>query len=151
MRIIHIIVLLLFISFAKAQNNPFAKTTWKVEKNPEIVGFILTKTKKLNPNKDQVNFHYIQFENNGKYITGTDCFQMNGFYSLIDENVVEFSTGAASMASDCEEPEILVSNYFFEKISDEQILLQPLYEAHEATEGEPYIETKMVEVSAESE
>lgn len=140
MKIIHIIVLLLFISFAKAQSNPFVKTTWKIEKNPEMDGFILKKTKKLNPNKDQVNFHYIQFENDGKYTTGTDCFQMYGFYSLIEENVVEFSTGAAAMASDCEEPEVLVSNYSFEKISDEQIVLQPIYEAHEAIEGEAYDE-----------
>lgn len=151
MKIIHIIVLLLFISFAKAQNNPFAKTIWKIEKNPEVVGFILTKTKKLNSNKDQVDFHYIQFKKDGKYTTGTNCFQMDGFYSLVEENVVEFSTGAAAMASDCEEPEILVSNYFFEEISDDQILLQPLYEAHEVTPVDADIETETLEASAESE
>lgn len=123
----------IFSASLMAQENPFKNSTWKITKSGEKT--ILTKTGKINPVTAQPKFHYIDFSKPGKMSTGTNCYSMNGYYS-ISENTVEFSEGTAGMSSDCEEPENLNGYYHFlvkaNTIVLEQIDAAPSEEGEEA-------------------
>lgn len=108
-----------------AQDNPFAKTTWKIETIQADGSAILKKAKRLNLATEQAKFQYIQFNNDSKYDSGNTCFSMNGTYTVSEDHQVEFTGMDAAKASDCTEPENLSGAYTYE-LSKDQITLRPL-------------------------
>mgnify|MGYP003596449658 FL=1 len=94
------IVTLVLTAQLTAQTNAFQKTTWKIESTSSDGKTILKKAKKLNLPYEQSKFHFIQFEDDRKFQTGTFCFQMNGLYNISEDNTIEFSEGVTGMSSD---------------------------------------------------
>lgn len=115
-----------FVYLIHAQANPFPKTTWKIENINTDGSIVLKKAKHINLPAEQPKFHYIQFEQDSKYQTGTSCFQMNANYHVDDEAVrIELTEGVAGMSSDCKEPKNIHGTYTFQ-ITGDQIKLQPV-------------------------
>jgi len=123
--IVGILAALGIANIGYAQENIFEKTTWKIENTTNDGSIVLRRAKPLNLPTEQAKFHFIQFDDDFKYATGTSCFGMNGYYSFPEDNEVAFSEGAAGMASDCEEPKSMVGTFTYEKLAD-KIILRPV-------------------------
>ncbi len=113
---------------AMAQNNPLAKTAWKIETINDDGSAVLKKTKLLPLPVSKAQFQYLQFNNNKEYNTGTDCFDLSGPYSISMGNQVAFNGMDASASPDCPEPKILSGTYTF-VLNKDQLTLRPLSEA----------------------
>lgn len=122
---------------AMAQNNPFAKTAWKIETINNDGSAVLKKTKLLSLPISKAPFQYLQFNNDKEYNTGTNCFDLSGPYSISMGNQVAFNGMDASASPGCPEPKTLSGTYTF-VISKDQLTLLPLSEADNNEEpGEP--------------
>lgn len=120
------------ISIINAQHNPFIKTTWKIDHIAPNGKAILIKAKWINLSNERAKFHFIQFEDNFNYQTGTSCYNALGLYRVRENNIIELSTSDGAMSPDCEEPKILSGSYYF-KENNNIVELTPLYEETPST------------------
>lgn len=129
---------------AMAQQNSLQKTAWKVVTIHPDGHVSLQKTEWANLKNAQPKYHYIQFDANGEYHRGTNCFGEQGHYELNEEQVLQISGMDAVMASDCKEPEPISGNYRV-KIKGSNMELYP--EAPVSNE-EPYATAEDVAAAA---
>jgi hypothetical protein len=121
------LIILAMLPTAYAQHNPFIKTTWKIDHIAPNGKAILIKAKWVNLSNERAKFHFIQFEDNFNYQTGTSCYNALGLYHVRENNIIELSTSDGAMSPDCEEPKILSGSYYLKENND-IIELTPLYE-----------------------
>lgn len=121
---------------ATAQDNPFAKTAWKIEAVNEDGSALLTKTKMKQP-QEQAKFYYIQFDNSKDYTSGTSCFSTGGRYEILEDHQIALNGMDAAMGADCTEPSVLSGIYFYE-MSKEGVKLRRVEESEQQSNEEPY-------------
>lgn len=138
------IIALAMFGSVSAQDNPFAKTAWKIEAVNIDGSVILKKTKMIKTATEQAKFHYIQFEDGKAYNTGTSCFSMRGRYEIYDNHQVAFTGLDAAAASDCPEPLSLSGTYVY-VIDKDSINLTPVTGEDQQSNEEPYEAAEAVE------
>ncbi|AQW91682.1 hypothetical protein [Elizabethkingia anophelis] len=128
----YFLIIMAMLPVVYAQNNPFIKTTWKIDHIAPNGKAILVKAKWINLSNERAKFHFIQFEDNFKYQTGISCYNALGLYRVRENNIIELSTSDGAMSPDCEEPKNLSGSYYF-KENNNTIELAPLYEEATST------------------